>query len=361
MKLKATVSLTYKLIFSYLLKRNISRPEISNVKSNRVLFIPYDSLGDMAMTVPIFNAIMKAHPNWQLDVLCTPRSFSIIENHPAIKKFYKLDINVSFLKEDDKYKYQIQQLYKENFDLLIYLGERISSASLWRISKIKALQRLSLPFLDSEIHKKGINPLGIGLFDRYIGKSKEKEKHFCLRMLSILDDLPISPSTIIDLSLHMPQIALPKSILPLEGHKILFNPTGSQIGNTLSSKQISEIIEQLSDLSFILCLFDTDDNQKLIPDNLKLIWLPCKDIIMASSWLECMDLILTTDTSIGHIAASKNLSTIVMRSNESWRDCCNPLSSSVTMLQGKNDDIKALSTKDIVKSVLEHFNLESLS
>lgn len=349
--------LNRKTFLTYLLQKNIKRPKITNRSKTRVLIVTYDAIGDMVMTIPLINAIHKKQPNWQLELLSSPRSFPLIQYHPALQHIWSLDINRPFGKLDNKGKKQLKILYKQEFDILIYLGERISSATLWRLSNITAIERLSLPFTEKKCRHKGIDPLQSRLFDRYIGLSNEEETHFCHRMLSILPDLQITPSTEIDLSLYLPKTNLPNIPFPSGNRHVLFNPTGSQDGNTLAFNQVNEIIPKLTKLSLSIFMFDTTENRKIVNDNQEIYWLPSANILVAAQWLTKMDLTLTTDTSIGHISVAQSRPTIIMRSNEQWRDCCDPISKNVQMLRAESEDIKSLSSDLIIQAVKQKLNL----
>ena len=342
-----------KNIFASFLKFNIKRPKSTVSSKPKVLIIPYDALGDLVMTIPLFNALHKTYPSWQLEVLCSPRSYSIIEHHPAIHHIYTLDINTSFFKFNQQAKQELKKMYNQDFDILIYLGERLNSSTLWRLSNIKATKRFSLPYTKEVYRKKGFNPLKIHLFDQYIGTDNKKEIHFTKRMLSILPDLNIQPPQKIDFSLYLPSIKLPSLTFSLKHPSILFNPVGSQEGNTLTQKQSYTIINKLQELSFSIYIFDTPNNRQLIKDqnNSLLKWLPSPDIIIASKWIEMLDIVLTTDTSIGHIAAALLKKTIIMRNDESWRDCCDPIVENVTMLRSPSNNINDIPLQQIIHAL----------
>jgi len=213
-----------------------------------------------------------------------------------------------------------------------------------------------LPFSEKTCQHKGIDPLKSRLFDRYIGLSNEQEVHICRRMLSILSDLDITPPTTIDLSLQLPSIKLPDISFAKDRPNVLFNPNGSRENNSLSTEQVKEIIQKLNKISCNVCLFETLENRQLTKNLVNSIyWLPSTSILMASQWLNMMDLILTTDTSIGHIAAAQSRPTVMMRIQ--GPNCCEPLSADVQMLRAESEDIKSLSSNLIIQAVKQKLNL----
>jgi ADP-heptose:LPS heptosyltransferase len=345
-----------KSLYSFILRYKIKRPATSDTTNPRVLFVTYDAIGDMSMTIPLFNALQKEVPNWKLEVLASPRNYDIVKQHPAFQHVWRLDINRPFGKLNKEDQQELSELYKQDYDLLIYLGERISSAPLWRLSNIRAYERLSLPYNKKTTKKKGIDPLRDGLFDRYIGLSNEQEVHICRRMLSILPDLNITLPAQIDLSLQLPSIKLPSVSFSENQPRILFNPNGSRDNNTLSKEQVKELVEQLNALSCEVCLFDTIENHQLTETLIDTIhWLPSTNILMAAQWLNEIDLVVTTDTSIGHIAAAQSRLTIMMRTR--GPNCCEPLSKDVQMLRMDTDNIKELAASTIIQAVKQKLAL----
>ena len=342
-----------KQLYAHILRMNIKRPESQHLCNKKILLIPYDALGDVIMTVPLLNAIYDQFPNLQIEVISSPRSDTILMEHPAIAKVWKVDINQPFFKLDMNAKYILKRLYQEHFHTMIYLGERLNSSTLWRLSHIKAYNRFSLPFSEQTCLNKGIDPLKQKIFDKYIGIDQDKETHFCRRMLSILPDLGMQIPTNIDLSLRIQNIQTYSNTykLPTDGPHLLFNPAGSQEGNTLSHEQIENIIDKLSS-KYNICIFDTPQNRELVQImQKKILWLSSKTILQAAKWITQMNIILTTDTSIGHLSVALEKPTYIMRSNEKWRNCCDPLSPYAFVIRGHSDDIKDLSVDSIIQVI----------
>lgn len=182
----------------------------------------------------------------------------------------------------------------------------------------------------------------MGLFDKYIGKNSDNEVHFCHRMLSILPDLNLKIPTKLDFSLFLPN-DIPENIPFLKKFPVvLFNPLGSQKGNSLSIEQSKLAIKQLSANHITVCLFNTLENKKLLKNIPNIYWLSSDNILEAAKWINTIDGVLTTDTGIGHLAVALKKPVTIMRSNEKWRDCCNPLSEITTIVYSKSDNIKDL-------------------
>ncbi|MFV0488445.1 MAG: glycosyltransferase family 9 protein [Vibrio fluvialis] len=73
----------------------IGKPKFSASKASakpRVLLIPYNAIGDMVMTAPLFSALKQSYPDWQLEVLCSSRNHPLSpggESLLAIRSWFK--------------------------------------------------------------------------------------------------------------------------------------------------------------------------------------------------------------------------------------------------------------------------------
>lgn len=325
----------------------------------RVLVIPYNAIGDMVMTAPLFTALKKAQPDWQLEVLCSSRNQDIIRYHPAIQRCWQVDLS---LKPHRAWPQRAarKKLYAQQFDKIIYLEERIHWVALWRIHRLRAAEKLSLPFAQHLIEKKQIDPVRLGIFDRTIGSDYEQTPHFTRRMMSIVPALGGEIPHKMEYNLNLPhQKSGWGKILPA-GERLLFNPCGTQNGNTLSSEQACSILAQLESLDIKVCVFDLPDvRQKLAdyPHQERITYLASRSISQAGDLIREMSLVLTTDTSIGHISSALGITTFIMRSDEAWRANCDPLTDNICMLIAKNT-LTTLSP-ELVLEQLQHFLSEN--
>ncbi len=53
----------------------------------KILIVKLGSIGDVVNTLPFVNAVKAARPEWQLGWLIEPKSFPIVEGHPAVDRF----------------------------------------------------------------------------------------------------------------------------------------------------------------------------------------------------------------------------------------------------------------------------------
>jgi ADP-heptose:LPS heptosyltransferase len=83
--------------------------------AKRILFLRYDRLGDMILSMPILIAMRRRYPQAEIDVLCSPRNFKILEDSGLADNLYVYQKSVSLLIR------LIVSLRKNNYDLIINL------------------------------------------------------------------------------------------------------------------------------------------------------------------------------------------------------------------------------------------------
>lgn len=329
-----------KLLFKWSINF-VGQPKQSTVKDSdkpRILIIPYNAIGDMVMTAPLFSALKQAHPEWQLEVLCSSRNHEIIRYHPALSRCWLLDIDLKPQRAFSQHRLR-QELYEQQFDKVVYLGERRNWIELWRIHRMKANQKVSLPYSDEarQKQKKKLDPFALNIFNGVVGKNKHQVPHFTRRMMSILPDFGVQQPEKLAFNLNLPHVADKGHSLP-QGIRLLFNPCGSQTGNTLSDEQAVSILDGLLSLGIQVCVFDLPENRAKLAaygHDERVNYIRSASISDAGDWLRDMSLVLTTDTSMGHIASALDVRTLIMRANEEWRANCDPISEFASMLVAK--------------------------
>lgn len=351
----------FKLLFKWCIRlAGKSKPVLSTADEKpRVLIIPYNAIGDMVMTAPLFTALKKAHPEWQLEVLCSSRNQDIIRYHPAIARCWQIDLSLKPHRARSQHAAR-KALYAEHFDKVIYLEERINWVALWRINRLSANEKISLPFASRLIEHKRIDPLALGIFDRTVGSDYDTTPHFTRRMLSVMPELGGQVPNKMEYDLNLPHHTSGWGKVLPAGERLLFNPCGTQNGNTLSNEQACSILAQLETLGINVCVFDLPDvRQKLAdyPHQERITYLTSRSISQAGDLIREMSLVLTTDTSIGHISSALGIPTFIMRSDEAWRANCDPLTDNICMLIAKNT-LASLSPETVLEQ-LQHFLREN--
>lgn len=281
----------------------------------RLLIIPYNALGDMAMTLPLLARLRHQRPELQIDLLASPRNAELLQGYPGLNAIHCIDINAKGFAAARRWR---QWRKGQEWHTVLYLGERASFITQWRLQQLPCQQLWSLP-----CKRKGLPIAPINrLFDRLVGDGDQP--HFARRMASCAREFGcLADDNSLDFRLHL---AAPPKPLSSARTVVLINPQGSQSGNTMSEQQCSALVAgcraagwQPALFAHSMALLSTAQQQQVLS-------LPSPSIRDAVGWLKTVvDLVITTDTAIGHLACAEQRPTIILRRNEQWRADCDPL------------------------------------
>lgn len=132
--LKSTEFFIKDLVFwvaGFLLKEGrADRIPIDPVKIKKVLFMRYDKIGDMIVSLPVFDNLKKRCPHIEISILCSPGNYAVIKDDPRFANIY---IYRKHLIHDFK---QLLAMRRENFDCAVDLvkGDSTSAVFLTRFS-----------------------------------------------------------------------------------------------------------------------------------------------------------------------------------------------------------------------------------
>jgi len=105
------------------MRRQLNSP-LDVAGMSRVLFLRPEKIGDMVISLPVFDALKKAHPHVRMSVLASPRSLPLIKNDPRFEKIFVYDKSVfGSLK-------LLRNLRKENFDCILDMIDNDSATTL---------------------------------------------------------------------------------------------------------------------------------------------------------------------------------------------------------------------------------------
>lgn len=76
------------LLFKLLFRNKTVAPPVNKSQIKRVLFLRYDKIGDMVITLPSIDFVKKTIPDVEIDVLATPQNIDIIRNDTRINNIY---------------------------------------------------------------------------------------------------------------------------------------------------------------------------------------------------------------------------------------------------------------------------------
>ena len=314
--LKSTEFFVKDLVFwlaGFLLKKG--RPEripidASNIK--KVLFMRYDKIGDMIVSLPVFDSLKRQYPHIEISILCSPGNYSVIKDDPRFSNIYIYRKRVG---------HDLKQLFTmrdEKFDCAIDLvkGDSTSAVFLTRFA-VKSGTRIGL-------QKKKFRK-----YYDYAHWDNSKELNHILRLtLVVLKPFGIDPETvevkalpylsspaiekadrfIVDLrpdsdkSTHPKLVGVNLSVgkstrqWPVEKYRELLARINREDGERVklvlfTAPNERHLAEQL--------LTDTPDSVAVIPPSLTL-----EEV---SAIIARLDLMITPDTSIVHIARAFGL------------------------------------------------------
>ncbi|WP_354623892.1 glycosyltransferase family 9 protein [Psychromonas sp. MME2] len=355
-KINLIKNIKYKFLFWFFKRIATPIQPIENEQKQRLLIISYDAIGDTVATAPLFHAIKKARPEWSVDFICRDRNIDIIKNHSAIDVIWNINFQAKPLSLNKQDKLALQTLYKQKYDKVLYLGQAMKWPVFYRILKLHANERLALPV--KGLSERGIDLIGSNVFHRYIGKNRDETRQFTKRMVSILPDIGIEGSGEFNYDLNIPRKVIIKQVAD---NSILFNPCGTQSGNTLSADKSDEIINALIEHGYQVYVFARDEVRKCLTENAisKLNFISSTSIIDACNAIMDIGLTATTDTSIGHISSALGIKTVIIRADEAWRADGDPLSGNALIAAAENNGtIEDVSIDKIINLVQLHRSKE---
>ena len=63
-------------------------------KINKILFLRPDKIGDMIISLPVFENLKKEYPHIKLSLCCSPRNYGIVKNDPRFDKIFLYRKNI---------------------------------------------------------------------------------------------------------------------------------------------------------------------------------------------------------------------------------------------------------------------------
>ncbi len=147
----------------------------------KILVTRTDRLGDLMLSVPVFEHLKKAKPNLEIHALVAPSALPLVENNPFIAGVWTWADSDSV----ESLNSLVEGLNQENFDAAIMLQYRMELAQVLRKAKIKdrygPWSRFSSWFLLNKGVRQGRSHSGqhemdqnISLADNFLGVSTDK-------------------------------------------------------------------------------------------------------------------------------------------------------------------------------------------
>ncbi|MBN1212534.1 MAG: glycosyltransferase family 9 protein [candidate division Zixibacteria bacterium] len=91
----------------------------------KILFLRPDKIGDMIISLPVFENLKKQHPHIKLSLLCSPRNYGIVKNDPRFEKIFLYRKNIF------KDITTVLAMRKENYDAVVDMISNDSITNLF--------------------------------------------------------------------------------------------------------------------------------------------------------------------------------------------------------------------------------------
>ena len=90
---------------------------LSAERVRKILVVTLSNLGDVVLTTPVLESLVRAFPKARLDVAVGKNAAVVLEGHPCIRRVILLEKKISFLKKMEF----LQKIRRERYDLIVDL------------------------------------------------------------------------------------------------------------------------------------------------------------------------------------------------------------------------------------------------
>ncbi|WP_391528196.1 glycosyltransferase family 9 protein [Photorhabdus akhurstii] len=332
-----------KFNFLKLFVDKIRRDNFISSDIKKVLFLrDDDKIGDMIVSTPVFRELNKK--GIKLHVLSGKANYCVIESNPYIGRVYFYPqktfaiIKLAF------------SLRKENFDLIIDMGEQIPIIYLLFIRIINAKYVI------------GFNKGNINTYSKSI-KYLEYNSHITERYKLLLHAMDINQYNM-RYDIHIPADTIEKVnnflLGLLDGITVVINPFAAERRRDISREQLVGIVDYFKglDSKVNIILIGKFDKLKSLSYLNGCICNPFGDFLSAVEIIKSADLIISPDTSIVHVAAAYEKNTIALYGNDLHgkfvnNDVWGPGNKNAVQLISKNGKISDIPLSDIYIAITD--------
>lgn len=304
----------YALFRVFLKKGNPEHMPLDGGRVKRLLFLrPETKIGDMVISLPVFDGFKKIFPHVEISILCSPRNVSLIKDDPRFEKIFLYRKNI---RKDIRELFRIR---REKYDAVLDLLCDDSVTSLF-------ISQWCAP---------GKPRLGVGKrkfarfydFNRY--NSVDNSRHIINNTLHLLDAFGVDSSVV---SGYAPVF------ISSESHKkagdfyrtLQFDIPGIKlVGFNLSAGSVSRKWSREKQIELIKKIHVYDDKIRMVVITVPkereqgerlcgkfpgmLYHIPDRmNIIDVAAVIKKLDMLITPDTSLVHIARSIGVPVVSM-------------------------------------------------
>jgi len=298
-----------RTIKAYLLRRLTSRRSVNFdlKKTNNVLFLRYDRIGDMVISTPVFRELKKVIPNINILVLASKNNKNVLKDNPYVDEI--IINNKNNLLSDF---FKLIKLRKRNLDVCIDFDHSVIPHSIIRLRIINPKKIISVV----KDGRYGVRGDELVMYDFFT--KKKENMHFRDIWLQTIKPFGIeSTFNNYDLFTSPKQDKFASNFLLkyTKKFKIGINLEGAVTGKKIEDIELENICKKImkkhKDIQIIL-LSAPEKFKKVnqLRDKMNLNYVvtsyKTNTIQDIAALIKNLDLIITPDTSIVHIASAFN-------------------------------------------------------
>lgn len=278
----------------------------------KILVVTYDAIGDMILTTPLLRELKLNLPNTAIDVLASTRNAEILQYNPYISKVFIQTRNKKNLRELKT----LLAIRGEKYDVIIDLWSKVSLNLTLRIRLMNGRYYISPHKRDDFLSTYKLKSHDLKIYNSITGTNEIK--HFSELFLDTLEAFSIAKPEKIRYDFFYDEKAQKKAFAFFSRFsseiKIGFNFYGGHelriIDIADAVKIANGIISQIPHCQVFLlfppaALLQAFEIVNRV-NSPRLQLCPAGTILETGAYIDCLDVIVTTDTSIVHIASALN-------------------------------------------------------
>lgn len=341
----------FALIGQILKRENKTIKAIHPEKIKEVLFLRYDKMGDMIISLPVFKALKEKSPYIRIAVMCSPRNRIVLKGNKYVD-----DIFV-YRKKLFRDVLTVMEMRKRKFDCIVDLvfWESVTSAILTAVIKGRGVS------------------IGVGkgtfknFYDYVVPTEDKYTEHIIPKTMQVLEIFGINPRKC-DLYPHLAvseedKLKAKEFLAKLEGNpRIGFNISAGQPSRLWSLDKFAKLaglLKNQDEKSNFVIIYSAKDRNRADLLSRKLdgqaTLIPHRSSFQqVAAIIQGLDLLITPDTSLAHVAWSCNVSLVgLFCANQenfySWK----PMSSnSRTIVSNSYYDIFDIEPEEVFESAV---------
>jgi ADP-heptose:LPS heptosyltransferase len=281
--------------------------EIKPEDMKKVLFLRYDKMGDMIISLPVFKALKEKYPNIHIAVMCSPRNKVVLKGDKNVDEIF---VYRKRLFTDIR---TVMEMRKRRFDCLVDLV-------FWK--------SVTSAILTAVIKGRGIS-IGVGkgtfkeFYDYIIPTERENKEHIIPKTMQVLEIFGIDPKSC-DLYPHLSiseddKLQAKAFLERIEGSPIIgLNISAGQPNRLWSLEKFAKLVYFLKNenpkSSFVI-IYSVKDKSRAIQLQSRLnsqaVLIPFNlSFQRVAAIIQNLDLLITPDTSLVPVAWSSGVSVV---------------------------------------------------